>query len=709
MKKTTALLASLAATTAFAQNAAPAPKPNIIFILADDLGYGDIGVFYQNARGAANAGLPWHDTPSLDRMAAEGAKLTDHYCAAPVSAPSRASFISGLTQGHANVRDNQFDKELADNHTVATVLRRAGYATVAIGKWGLQGKGEAPNFPAHPLNRGFDYYYGYMRHSDGHEHYPKERLYRGGGENGGNAKNQIRVWDNKTDVTAGLDKCYTTDLFAARAKKWIVDHDKSAPGKPFFMYLAFDTPHAVLELPTCPYPAGGGLTGGLQWLGTRGHMINTATGKPDTYIYPQYARATYKHNGKQTPWPDVYKRYATDVRRIDDAVGDLLQLLKDLNIDQNTLVIFTSDNGPSIESYLPERITPQFFSSYGPFDGIKRDMWEGGQRVPAIARWPGKIPAGGTVAAPCAMFDWLPTFAEAAQLVPPAKADGRSLLGNLTGHPAANNRGSGQPGDYLYFEYFIGGKGDGKTPNYPEFESGHRGRVRQQMQALRQGDYLAVRYDIKSAQDDFEIYNVTRDPKEARDLAKKPEGAALQARFKTLALQSRRPDTSAPRPYDKDLIPAVPAPANAKPAQGLSWSYYEGNFPWTPGTAGLTALKTGATTDGLTLTNIPLGKGQNAAVVYQGYLNVPADGDYTFEASTDTGLIMRLHGATVIDADYGYKSGAKRTAKIRLQAGLHPITLTYHTDGKASPALSLTWRAPGASESQPIAPEFFVR
>src|SRR5690606_38892789 len=141
-------------------------------------------------------------------------------------------------------------------------------------------------------------------------------------------------------------------------------------------YLAYDTPHAVIELPTSAYPAGGGLQGGLQWLGKPGKMINTADGNIDSWMDPQYANATYDHDNDpktpEIPWPDVNKRYATVVSRIDQQVGDLLQLLKDLNIDSNTLVIFTSDNGPSQESYLNEPYTPEFFKGYGPHDGIKR-------------------------------------------------------------------------------------------------------------------------------------------------------------------------------------------------------------------------------------------------------------------------------------------------------------------------------------------------
>src|SRR6201999_2997532 len=146
------------------------------------------------------------------------------------------------------------------------------------------------------------------------------------------------------------------------------------------------------------YPAGGGATGGLQWLGVPGHMINTPTGTINSYFYPDYANATYEKNHKQLPWPETFKRYASSVRRIDDAVGDLKQLLQDLKLDTNTLVIFTSDNGPTIEDALNLSIhyAANFFENFGPFDGIKRDTWEGGIRMPTLVRWPGTVPAGQT-------------------------------------------------------------------------------------------------------------------------------------------------------------------------------------------------------------------------------------------------------------------------------------------------------------------------
>lgn len=660
---------------------AASPQPNIIFILVDDLGWGDVGVFHQNGRKASNdRALPFQLTPNLDHLAAEGARFTNHYVAAPVCVSSRSSLLQGVTQGHANVRDNQFDKAIDENHTLATVLHAAGYNTGVIGKWGVHGRDLEDDAPAHPLKRGFDYFYGYLRHVEGHEHYPKEMLYfaEKAAERG-----PIKVRENQQDVTAPLDKCYTTDLFTARAKKWIAGQAQAAEKKPFFLYLAYDTPHAVLELPTQAYPAGGGLTGGMQWIGTPGHMITTASGTPDRWIYPEYAEATYDDDRNpatpEKPWPEVYKRYATSVRRLDDSVGDLMKLLQDLKLDESTLVIFASDNGPSIESYLPQSITPEFFASFGPFDGIKRDLWEGGMRTPAIARWPGHIPAGRVINTPSAMWDWLPTFAQAAGLPAPARADGISLLPELTG------QGNPAPRDYLYMEYAVAGR----TPDFPIFEPNHRNRLRGQMQAIRQGDLMAVRYDIKSAQDNFEIYNVAIDPKEAHNLADAPAYAAAQTRFKQLALQARRPDPEAPRPYDRDLMPAV---TGITPKRGLQWHYYQGHYPWVPNLTTLESLRSG---EAVAIDEKVTSLAPDSGLRFTGFLQVPSDGEYVIQLSTDTGAVLRLHDATIIDADFGYKAGTVVTAKVRLQAGLHPITLNYRHGSIGPAALSLQWSGPG--------------
>ncbi len=661
-------------------------QPNIIFILTDDLGYGDLGVFFQNQRKkASDRSEPWTSTPNIDRLAASGALLPQHYCAAPVCAPARASLLLGRHQGHANVRDNQFDKALDNNHTIASVLRTAGYTTSTFGKWGLQGAGNPPDWPAHPLNRGFDYYMGMIRHADGHEHYPKEGVYRG-------AK---QVWENRTNIADKLDKCYTADLWTAATKKWIIDFEKENNSvKPFFIYLAYETPHAVIELPTQAYPAGGGLKGGMQWLGEPGHMINTASGKVDSYFHPDYANATYDHDkNKSTPeaaWPDVYKRYATSVRRIDDGVGDIMQLLKDLKIDNNTLVIFSSDNGPSIESYLKEDYAPTFFNSFGPFDGIKRDVWEGGVRVPTIAAWPGHIPAGRIVNTPSGVHDWLPTLANAAGVTAPANTDGVSLLPSLTGVGKQRN-------STIYIEYF----NNLSTPKFEEFAQQHRGRKRNQMQVIRFGDTVGVRYDIKSGKDNFEIYNVAEDPQEIKNLANEPGMEVVQNKMKERVLQVRMPDTSAPRPYDNDLVPAV---SIRKTEGGIRWKAYTGNFPWLPDAATLATSESGLADK----PDVSVSKRTNNGVLlFEGYLKIPADGQYTFTIKAGAGALLRIHDATVIDADFGYVALSNKAGTIRLQAGLHPFRLYYSLKTGTNPLLNLEWDGPGINKQKIAANVFY--
>ncbi len=309
-------------------------------------------------------------------------------------------------------------------------------------------------------------------------------------------------------------------------------------------------------------------------------MINTAAGEMDSYEHPDYKDATWDDDNDpatpQRPWPDVYRRYATDVRRIDDAVGDLMQLLRDLKIDQNTVVIFSSDNGPSIESYLKGKdangfsysYRPDFFHSFGPFDGIKRDCWEGGVRMPTMARWPGHIPAGAINTTPCGAWDWLATVVDFAGQPAPARSDGVSLVPTLTGS------GQQTPSS-VYVEYFQ----NGKTPNFDCFVPAHRGRKRGQMQIVRLGDYLGVRYNIASADDDFEIYNVTKDPQEAHNLAGQPKSAGLQKKLKEAALRQRMPSATAARPYDATPVPAI---EEGSPVAGVEWSAFAGEWPWLP-------------------------------------------------------------------------------------------------------------------------------
>jgi uncharacterized sulfatase len=239
-------------------------KPNVIFILTDDLGWGDLGVFHQNNSTHARK----HKTPFLDQMAAEGMQMPSHYCPAPVCAPSRASLLMGVHQGHATIRNSQFDKALNNNHTLGTVMKTAGYKTALIGKYGLQGEGTNPTeWSGYPTKRGFDEFFGYVAHRDGHVHYPADVWPIGNSEAHRTPKN---LWWNEKEISKDLAKCYTTDLFTARSKHWIVEHRKNNPEQPFFLYLAYDTPHGALQIPTGEYPEGKGLNGGVQWIGEPG-------------------------------------------------------------------------------------------------------------------------------------------------------------------------------------------------------------------------------------------------------------------------------------------------------------------------------------------------------------------------------------------------------------------------------------------------------
>ena len=672
-------------------------RPNIIFILCDDLGYGDVGVFYQNQRAAkSDRSLPFFSTPHIDSLAADGVQMMQHYCSAPVCAPSRASILTGLTQGHANVRDSQFDKALADTHTLGTVLQKAGYATAAFGKWGLQGGGEKREksnakggkkkgkqaaaevaepavdkaaqlaaWTAYPTKRGFDYYFGYVRHGDGHFHYPKE--------------DGREVWQNDQEVSADLDKCYTTDLFTAQAKQWLTQQTKESPAKPFFVYLAFDTPHAKLQNPPCAYPVGGGLSGGVQWTGKPHAMLNTATGEVDGYMLPEYATATWDDDKNaatpEVPWPDVQRRYANDVRRIDFAVGDVLQLLKDLKIDDNTMVVFTSDNGPSKESYLPENYDPTFFRGYGPFDGIKRDTWEGGVREPTLARWPAGIPAGRRDEQPSGHWDWLSTFAEVAGVPVPAASDGVSLIPSLTWmvtHP---------PGT-VYVEF----NNNARTPSYADFSPVHRDRERKQMQVIFEQGYKGIRYDIQSAEDDFEIYDLTNDPQEISNLARKPEMAAVQVAMKAKVLRVRKADDSAPRPYDDALVPALAT--EPRGGAGLAWALFDGEWPWMPDFRTLAPKSHGEAKS----VELSMAAGTDAfGVAFTAAFHVAEDGDYTFTLGSDGSTMLFVHDIRLIDEVMPSSSGT-----LHLRAGWHPVRLYYRHSGSTTPKLDVKCEHGGA-------------
>jgi arylsulfatase A-like enzyme len=389
------LLFGLASVAAFAQG----PKPNLVFILADDLGYGELGSYGQKLI----------QTPHLDRMAAEGIRFTRFYAGSTVCAPSRSVLMTGQHMGHTRVRGNAAvgkweSQTLMDaDVTVAEVLQRSGYGTGLIGKWGL---GEAGSEGA-PGNQGFEYFYGILNQYHAHNHFPNfvwrdsqkvslpNKLVQVGEVPGtGYSKNRV---------------AYAGDLFAEEAAAFIERNQ----ARPFFLFLSLIAPHANNE---------------------RTIALGEGNEVPDQQPYAD------------RPWNDAQKNHAAMITRLDRDVGALLAQLERLGLDERTLVIFTSDNGPHWEGG-PE-YDPSFFDASGPLSGIKRDLTEGGIRVPLIARWPGRIRPGSESAQVAYFGDLMATFAAIAGAEPPPERDSISLVPTLLG------RGRQRQHDFLYWEFY---------------------------------------------------------------------------------------------------------------------------------------------------------------------------------------------------------------------------------------------------------------
>jgi len=452
----------LAAAQAPAEARSPARKPNMIFILADDLGYGDLGCYGQKVI----------KTPCLDRMAAEGMRFTDFYAGSTVCAPSRCVLMTGRHLGHCTVRGNAPRQHMewqsldAEDVTVAEVMGRAGYATALIGKWGL---GEQ-EMPGQPNEQGFDYFFGYINQHHAHNYYP-EYLWRN--------KNRVKLrnvlqrngqWYE--EIGAGVSSKqvdYSHDLVAEEALKF-VDESKD---RPFFLYLALTIPHANNEA---------------------NRLVGNGQEVPDYGIYAD------------EPWSDNDKGQAAMITRMDADVGRLLERLEKHGIDERTLVVFSSDNGHHDEGgHDTERFDPN-----GPLRGMKRDLYEGGVRVPTLARWPGHV-AAGTVSDHVGYFgDLLATAADLARVDPPAGLDSISFLPTLLGQSEKQKEH-----DYLYWEFYERGSN----------------------QAVRMGKWKAVRQPMFTGK--TELFDLSTDLGEENDVA--AQHADLVAKMEAIMAEAHVP------------------------------------------------------------------------------------------------------------------------------------------------------------------------
>ncbi len=417
-------------------------KPNVILILADDLGYGDIGCYGQKKI----------NTPNLDKFASEGMRFTNCYSGSPVCAPSRNCLMTGQHTGHTRIRHNSssFNKERvpleSSDLTVAEVFKSAGYSTGLIGKWGL---GE-PDTSGIPNKKGFDYFFGYLNQNHAHFYYP-EYLWR----------NEEKVFypenNNKKRGT------YSHDLIADEALEFV----KRNRSNPFFLHLTFTIPHAELLVPE----------DSLDEYKNKFPENKPFPGEKDGYA------------AQETP----HAAYAAMITRMDKDVGRLMKLVKDLGIDDHTLIFFTSDNGPSDAA----GSDPDFFNSNGNLRGAKYNLYEGGIRVPMLVRYPKKIkPAVSDY--PWAFWDYMPTMCNFLNVKPKSGLDGISVLPVLCGKNQKEH-------EYFYWEI----KADKKNFN----------------QAVRMGNWKAVRANPDKP---VELYNLSNDEGETKDVSLKNPGIVKQ-------------------------------------------------------------------------------------------------------------------------------------------------------------------------------------
>lgn len=430
-----ASVTALLLTAATAHGALAAERPNIIYILADDLGYGDLGCY----------GQEHVQTPHLDRMAAEGMRFTQHYSGSTVCAPSRCALLTGLHTGHSTIRDNEGGFGAMplgpEDVTVAQLLKQAGYDTAIIGKWDLAG----PNAAGIPNHHGFDYSFGYLHSSRAHNYYP-DYLWRNG--------QKVMLEGNRN----GRGTQYTHDLFTQDALGYL-DQERD---NPFFLYLAYTIPHAELAVPEDSLK---------PYLGT---FSERPFKRPESWEWKP---------GRYLPQENPKAAFAGMISRLDRDVGGLLTKLEEVGLDRNTLVIFASDNGAHGEG----GADPGFFNGSGPLRGMKRDLYEGGIRVPFIARWPGTIEPGTTSDHVSAAWDILPTFAALAGVDTSENIDGLSMVPTLLGDESDQEQHG-----FLYWEF-------------------------KEKRAARMGDWKAVHPGGENGA--LELYNLKSDIGEKHNLA----------------------------------------------------------------------------------------------------------------------------------------------------------------------------------------------
>lgn len=411
--------------------------PNIILIVADDLGWGDLGSYGQQLI----------KTPYLDQLAAEGMRFTQFYAGAPLGNASRCALLTGKHTGHTYIRGNR----PASLRTIDTVIPmylqgNAQYETIALGKWNLGSKGS----PGEPFKKGFRHWLGFVDQAHANNHYPTYVWRYEPGIRG------VNSWNGDVQIQAnarGQRNAYSTDLLTKAALNAIRIYkpDWYKHYRPFFLYLSYTAPHANNQL-----------------------AQKTGNGMEVPTDFP--------YSGEK--WPRPERNKAAMITRLDTAIGQIMAKLKEYNLDEDTLILFTSDNGPHQEG----GNNPAFFRSSGPFKGIKGHLYEGGLRVPMIARWTGKIKPNTVSDEPFAHWDVLPTLLSAARVSKPREIDGVSFMPTLIGQEQFKKH------DYLYWEMH-------------EYGS---------QQAARKGDWKVIRPAPGKA---LELYNLKRDPSETQNVA----------------------------------------------------------------------------------------------------------------------------------------------------------------------------------------------